>query len=148
MGYKTTLVVLLVSFTRLKKLANRKMLYWGIGLLTYARTCCKRNELWSYLPYWFLLPSFGGHKCTYDVYYYPLFESGMKSGLWTIALCRKDLALLCKHKENSQQSQSQLVCSGQPKTGLDYNLATDVPSLPYYNILACQFYGVWGYIDI
>ena len=29
------------------------------------------------------------------VYHYPLFESGMKSGLQTIALRR----MLCKHKE-------------------------------------------------
>ena len=32
-------------------------------------------------------------------YRYPLFESGMKTGLLTIALCRKDTVLLHEHKE-------------------------------------------------
>ena len=32
------------------------------------------------------------------MYRYPLFESGMKTGLRTIALCRKDGVLLSKHK--------------------------------------------------
>ena len=32
-------------------------------------------------------------------YCYPLFESGMKTGLWPTVLCRKDRALLCKQKE-------------------------------------------------
>ena len=31
-------------------------------------------------------------------YHCPLFESGTKTGLGTIALCRKDIALLFKHK--------------------------------------------------
>ena len=33
------------------------------------------------------------------VYSNPLFESGMKTGLLTFALRRKDIALLHKHKE-------------------------------------------------
>ena len=33
------------------------------------------------------------------VYCNLLFESGMKTGLLTFALCRKDIALLHKHKE-------------------------------------------------
>ena len=32
------------------------------------------------------------------VYHYPLVESGMKTGLRVIALCRKDGVLLSKHK--------------------------------------------------
>ena len=32
-------------------------------------------------------------------YRYLLFEIGMKTGLWTIALCRKDIAQLCKQRE-------------------------------------------------
>ena len=31
-------------------------------------------------------------------YHYPLFESGTKTGLRVIALCRKDRVLLSKHK--------------------------------------------------
>ena len=31
-------------------------------------------------------------------YHFPLFESGTKTGLRTIALCRKDRVLLSKHK--------------------------------------------------
>ena len=31
-------------------------------------------------------------------YHYPLDESGMKTGLRVIALCRKDRVLLSKHK--------------------------------------------------
>ena len=32
-------------------------------------------------------------------YHYCVFESGKKIGLWTIPLCRKDIVLLHKHKE-------------------------------------------------
>ena len=32
-------------------------------------------------------------------YHYLLFESGMKTGFWTVALCKKDKALLHKHKK-------------------------------------------------
>ena len=32
-------------------------------------------------------------------YHYPLLESGMKTGLWTIPLYEKDIARLCKHNE-------------------------------------------------
>ena len=32
-------------------------------------------------------------------YCYPLIESGAKSGLRTIGLCRIDIVLLCKHNE-------------------------------------------------
>ena len=32
-------------------------------------------------------------------YRHPLFESGMKTGLQTITLCRKDVVLLHEHKE-------------------------------------------------
>ena len=35
-------------------------------------------------------------------YFYPLVESGMKTGLKTIALCRKDIVLLYEHKEQQQ----------------------------------------------
>ena len=35
------------------------------------------------------------HTCTYC---YPLFESGTKTGLWIIAICRKCVELLRKHK--------------------------------------------------
>ena len=34
-----------------------------------------------------------------NVYCYPLFKSGIKTGLWTITVCTKDIALLCKNKE-------------------------------------------------
>ena len=48
----------------------------------------------------FQSPSFGDLECTHEyMYHYALFESGMKTGLWRIALCRKDIALLCKHKD-------------------------------------------------
>ena len=30
---------------------------------------------------------------------YPSFDSGMKTGMWPIALCGKDIALLCQHRE-------------------------------------------------
>ena len=32
-------------------------------------------------------------------YHYPLFESGMKTSLLTITLCRKDVVLLYEHEE-------------------------------------------------
>ena len=35
-------------------------------------------------------------------YHYPLFESGMKTGLRAIALCRKDRVLLSKQNNNSK----------------------------------------------
>ena len=38
-------------------------------------------------------------------YCYLLLEHGMKTGLWTIVLCRKDVALLHKHKEQQQSIQ-------------------------------------------
>ena len=34
-----------------------------------------------------------------QVYHYPLFESGMERGLWTMALCSKGIALLYNHKK-------------------------------------------------
>ena len=32
-------------------------------------------------------------------YHYPLLESGTKTNLWTIVLCREDIKLTCKYKE-------------------------------------------------
>ena len=41
----------------------------------------------------FLSPLFGDHKYAYThTYCFPLFVRGMKTGLWTIALCRKYIA--------------------------------------------------------
>ena len=62
--------------------------------------CYKRNRLKSCLFYWFLSPLFGDHEYTYmHAYRGTLFESVMKTGLWTFTSRRKDIALLHKHEE-------------------------------------------------
>ena len=59
-------------------------------------SCYKRNGPKSSFVCWFLSLSFGNRESGYT---YVSFECGMKSGLWTMALCRKEDPLLCKHKE-------------------------------------------------
>ena len=48
------------------------------------------------------------HRCLTSMsvhmhaYCYPLFENRMKTDLWTISLCRKDIALYINTKSNSK----------------------------------------------
>ena len=70
-----------------------------MGLLFTIETCYKRNGR--------KVGCFAGfchHRLTamsayMHAYRYPLVESGIKTGLRAIALCRKDRALLSKHKK-------------------------------------------------
>ena len=82
----------------LKKLANRKKLYQWIGLLFNIEIRYKRN-----LPKSWLFAGFCHHhlmtmSAYAHAYHYTFFESGTKTGLRTIALCRKVRVLLSKHK--------------------------------------------------
>ena len=87
-------VVLWVALPLFKKLVNRKMLYQWMGLLTNVWICYKETGS--------KVGCFAGffshhHSVTLSVhthiYHYALFESGMITGFWTTALCRKDIAL-------------------------------------------------------
>ena len=95
-------LLFLASFTNLNKLANRKMVYRWMGLL--ANIKCFTKEMGSKVD------CFAGfyHHCLATismpthVNFYCLFKSGIKTGLWTTPLCRKDTTLLPKYKNNSK----------------------------------------------
>jgi len=59
--------------------------------------CYKPNELKSWLFGWFVSPSYDDHE---HAYCFPSYESGTKTGLCMITLCRKDLDLYFKLKYN------------------------------------------------
>ena len=68
-------------------------------IVNQLKACCKRKG--------FKVGCFDGfcHQCLVTTsaymhtYCYPLFESGMQICLQTISLCRMDMVLLRKHKE-------------------------------------------------
>ena len=66
-----------------------------MGLLFNTETCYKRNGLksWFFAGFCHRLTTMSVHE-----YRYPLVESGAKTGLRAIALCRKDRVLLSKYK--------------------------------------------------
>ena len=91
------MVVALVYFTCLKKVANRKLLYQLIELLTNAKfgikeTGIKVGDIAGFCYHHLATMSMYAHHC-------PLFDGRMKTGTQMVALCRKDRVLLCKHKK-------------------------------------------------
>ena len=70
-------------------------------LLTNIKACYKRTGLKIGCLAGFChyrLTTMSAHT---HAYRYPLFECGMKTGLWKITLCRKDIALLRKNTKNN-----------------------------------------------
>ena len=65
--------------------------------LVIIKTAPKVNYFCGFCNYRLVITSAHMHA-----YHYPLLESGMKTGLSTIALCRKDIVLLHEHKEQQQ----------------------------------------------
>ena len=54
------------------------------------------------------------------VYRYPLVESGMKTGVRVIALCRKDRVLLSKHKAKQKRLGCKKGEANQKQQSSDY----------------------------
>ena len=72
-----------------------------MGLLFNIETCYKRNRpkigcFASFCHH--CLIAMSAHIRSMHVYHHSLFESGMKTGLRMITLCKKDRVLLSKHK--------------------------------------------------
>ena len=93
----------MACFFKRKKLVSRKTLYRWIGLVFNIETCYKRTS-----PKVGCFAGFCQHFCRPRVwahthgYHYSLFEIGTKTGLRTIAQCRKDRVLLSKQNNNSR----------------------------------------------
>ena len=87
------MVVALVYFTCLKRVANRKLLYQWIELLTNAKfgrkeTGTKVGDIAGFCYHHLATMSarMHAHHC-------PLFDGKMKTGTQIVALCRKDRVL-------------------------------------------------------
>ena len=95
----TRVVISLVSLTRLRKPCQQKNAILLNGITIHYRNMLQKKRARKFGCF----TGFCHHRLTTmsahtHAYRYPLVESGRKTGLRAIALCRKDRVLLSKHK--------------------------------------------------